>query len=175
MYRIKTLQSTQTPKQPKHRLTFSFATISAANQSTVYSKVTLRRAGTVADTTRRNMAAQPFSRMMFTPVTLPLQFRHAPSAQPFKMCCLWFVSCRVPLWLPCKFGQNATEIRSGGRQGPTVTFRPFLLLLAKLYYAYMSVNGQIYCQIPCRLDDTVGNGAKISSLIETNPYNWPWG
>lgn len=43
MYQIKTLQSTQTPKQHKHRLTFSFAAISAANQSTVYSKVTLRR------------------------------------------------------------------------------------------------------------------------------------
>lgn len=170
MYQIKTLQSTQTPKQHKHRLTFSFADISAASQSTVYSKVTLRRAATAAETRRgETWRLSPLAEWGSHRWRWHYDSGVWPSSQPFMMCFLWFAACRAPWWLPCKSGQNATKKRSGGRQGPAVTFSPFLLLLAKLYYPYMSVNDQIYCQILFRLDDTVGKGVKISSLIKTNP------
>lgn len=115
------------------------------------------------------MVAQPFSRMRFTPVTLPLRFRQVTFGPTLHD--VLSLICHLPssVMVALQIRSKCHKEKVRGRQGPAVTFSPFLLLLAKLYYPYMSVNGQIYSQIPCWLDDTVGNGAKIRSLIETNP------
>lgn len=117
----------------------------------VYSKVTLRRAATVAKTRRETWRLSPLAEWGSHRWRCRYDSGMWPLAQTFMMCFLWFAACRAPWLLPCKSGQNATKKRSGGHQGPAVTFSPFLLLLAKLYWPYMSVNSQIYCQIPCRL------------------------